>query len=228
LEKYDAWHHRRAEGEGGSLTLSRPWHVTVARLLPDLDGQRVLEVGCGRGDFSIWLGQRYPRARIVGVDFSAAAIDIARRRRRRGPELRRRGLRLGDLLRMPGACASPREQDARHLQGAEAGGRFVLTTENYFNGMILAWLKTWVGGATFDSGSGAQPRENFFLYWRVKALLECGGLRVEAMESNHFQWLLLPRVNPAKLVALDFRSPTLKRLFRPFGRHFTFLGVRPA
>jgi hypothetical protein len=48
------------------------------------------------------------------------------------------------------------------------------------------------------------------------------------MESNHYQWLLLPRTNPMKLVTFDFRSRLLKRVFRPFGRHFTFRGVRPA
>jgi hypothetical protein len=73
-----------------------------------------------------------------------------------------------------------------------------------------------------------QPHENFFLFWRVKKILERGGLKVKNMESNHYQWLLLPRTDPMKLVTFDFHSPLLKRVFRPFGRHFTFCGERRA
>lgn len=67
------------------------------------------------------------------------------------------------------------------------GGKFILTTENYFNGMLLAWLHSSLKSEPFDSGGSLQPVEHFFL--RVKKILERGGLRVEHMESNHFQWL---------------------------------------
>src|SRR6185503_8546543 len=52
------------------------------------------------------------------------------------------------------------------------GGGFVITTENYFNGMILGWLNAWLRRQPFDSGSGVQPHENFFLFWRVRRILE--------------------------------------------------------
>jgi hypothetical protein len=90
--------------------------------------------------------------------------------------------------------------------------------------MVLAWLAAWSRGRPFDSGSSAQPHENFFLYWRVKRLLEEGGLTVDYMESNHFQWLLLPGFAPHRLCTEDFDNAVFKRLFRPFGRHFTFEG----
>lgn len=107
------------------------------------------------------------------------------------------------------------------------GGTLILTTENYLNGMFLMWVKAWVTRKPIDTGSGIQPHENFFLFWRVKKLLEAAGLRIRHTESNHFQWLMLPRTNPAKLATLDFANPFLKRIFRPFGRHFTFVGYRP-
>ncbi len=105
-------------------------------------------------------------------------------------------------------------------------GQFILTTENYFNGMVVAWLYCWVTKTPFGSGSGLQPHESFFLYWRVNSLLQAGGLAVEHMESNHFQWLLLPRTAPDKLCTEDFDSRFWKRVFRPFGRHFTFQGSK--
>jgi cyclopropane-fatty-acyl-phospholipid synthase len=35
------------------------------------DGQSILELGCGWGSLSLWMAERYPRARIVGVSNSA-------------------------------------------------------------------------------------------------------------------------------------------------------------
>lgn len=42
------------------------------------DGQRILELGCGWGSLSLWMAQRYPRARITALSNSASqklAID---------------------------------------------------------------------------------------------------------------------------------------------------------
>lgn len=240
LEQYNAWHERLAEEEAEGSVLKHPWYVTVTRLLPDMSGQRVLEVGCGRGDFSIWLAGKYADAKVTGVDFSEAAIATAQKRAAACGS--RAEFKVGDAEALSFADSSfdcviscecmehvPHpEQMAREIHRVlRAGGSFILTTENYFNGMILQWLKTWTLHTPFNSGSGVQPHENFFLFWRVRKLLERGGLKVEKMESNHYQWLLLPRTDPMKLVTFDFQSALLKRVFRPFGRHFTFCGVRP-
>jgi cyclopropane-fatty-acyl-phospholipid synthase len=51
------------------------------------DGQDILELGCGWGSLSLWMAERYPAARIVGVSNSKtqkAYLDV---------EIRRRGLR---------------------------------------------------------------------------------------------------------------------------------------
>ncbi len=241
VESYDEWHRRRIETEAATVAEpSHPWHLTVARLLPDLNGRRVLEVGCGRGDFAIWLASRYAGAEVVGIDFSASAIEIAKGRAVAGGS--RVSFQVDDSQSLSFADQSfdyvisceclehvPQpERMAREMHRVlRSGGEFILTTENYFNGMILLWLKTWLTGAPFDSGSGVQPHENFFLYWRVKKILESGGLKVERTQSNHYQWLLLPRTDPMKLVTFDFQQPLLQRVFKPFGRHFTFCGLRP-
>jgi ubiquinone/menaquinone biosynthesis C-methylase UbiE len=236
---YDLWHQQKSVEESSQPKIIHPWHQTVLRLLPDLNGSSVLEVGCGRGDFSIWLGKNYPQATITGVDFSGAAIAIA---------ASKQGLKLSNVrfavenaedLEFASAtfdyvisceCLEHVPHPARMAREIarvlKPGGKFILTTENYFNGMLLAWLNSWRKGKTFDSGSGAQPCENFFVWWRVKKLLEEAGLRVEHMESNHFQWLLLPRISPSKLCTKDISNPLWKRICRPFGRHFTYQGSR--
>lgn len=49
------------------------------------DGMRVLDLGCGWGALSIWIAQRYPRCRVVGVSNSKGQQeDILNRRDRLG------------------------------------------------------------------------------------------------------------------------------------------------
>ena len=80
-ERYHQWHRAMAEGEDAKhLSRLQPWHETVLNLLPDLRDLDVLEIGCGRGDFAFELAQRFPRARVSGIDFSDQAIDIAKGR----------------------------------------------------------------------------------------------------------------------------------------------------
>ena len=48
---YDGWHARVAD----QAALDTPWHRLVRESLSierDLDGRRVLEIACGRGDFA--------------------------------------------------------------------------------------------------------------------------------------------------------------------------------
>ena len=74
---YNRWHVDKAAEELIQTEVVYPWHRTVARLVPNLNGASVLEVGCGRGDFSLWLAQKYPLATITGIDFSDAAVAVA-------------------------------------------------------------------------------------------------------------------------------------------------------
>lgn len=239
-EDYDAWHQQVADHESLTEELHHPWHVTVAKLLPDLQGRKILEIGCGRGEFAIWLASRFSKARVMAVDLSNAAIEIAKSRARDAAVSVGFAVESAEYLSFRDcsfdyvvSCecmehvADPMHMAREIYRVLQPGGRFILTTENYFNGMILLWLQTWILGKPFNSGSGVQPRENFFLFWRVKRILCKSGLHVEWMESNHFQWLFLPRTDPGRLCTEDFANPFLKRLFRPFGRHFAFCGRRP-
>ncbi|WP_436926960.1 class I SAM-dependent methyltransferase [Halosimplex amylolyticum] len=60
-----------------------PWRAqvlwpTLVELLPDLDGKRVLDVGCGDGYYAARLADR--GADVLGVDVSAAMVETARER----------------------------------------------------------------------------------------------------------------------------------------------------
>jgi cyclopropane-fatty-acyl-phospholipid synthase len=42
------------------------------------DGQRILELGCGWGSLTLWMAERYPRARITAVSNSKAQAEVIR------------------------------------------------------------------------------------------------------------------------------------------------------
>lgn len=79
VEKFDAladqWWDPR--GPMAPLHAMNPARMGwIAGLLGDLDGQRVLDVGCGAGLASEWLARR--GARVVGLDAAGAALEAAR------------------------------------------------------------------------------------------------------------------------------------------------------
>ncbi len=74
----------------GCEAFFRPGYVMnlVTAWIPALDGverrlregARVADVGCGLGASSVIMGTEYPRTRIVGSDYHAGSIDLARKR----------------------------------------------------------------------------------------------------------------------------------------------------
>ena len=236
--EYDDWHARVSASETANTIVMQPWHRSALELAGSIAGLRVLEVGCGRGDFAIRLADEKP-SELVAMDYSPVAIETGKRRAAAlGKPVR---FLCGDGQSLPFkdsyfdlilSCETlehvfrPRAMTGEIARVLRPDGRYVLTTENYFNGTSLAWLKAWATRQPFDSGSGVQPIEHFFVWWRVRSLLRASGLTVDRMSSNHYQWLLLPRVDPAKLCTFEFRSAWLRRTARPFGRHFTFAGRR--
>jgi ubiquinone/menaquinone biosynthesis C-methylase UbiE len=239
-DQYNLWHEGLSRDESLTDDALETWHHTVGRLLSIPDGASILEIGCGRGVFARWLSRRFPSSEIVAVDFSEMSISIAQKRS--GPSYPQLHFQVcsGEALSFAEntfdlvvSCEClehvphPARMASEICRVLRPGGSLFLTTENYLNGMFLMWMKSWITGKPIDTGSGIQPHENFFLFWRVKRLLEKAGLRISHTESSHFQWLMLPRTDPAKLATLDFANPLLKRVFRPFGRHYTFVGYRP-
>jgi len=234
-EAYDIWHREHGTLEPDDDPLRFPWYESVFREVAEFQPQRILEVGCGRGEFAIFLRRQFPDADIAGIDFSEAAIQIAAERSEKG-EANVNFIRA-DAENLPFddetydlviSCECMEhvhdpEKMARELSRiARLGAKICLTTENYLNGMMVARFHSWLIGRPFNSGSGVQPRENLIFFWNVKRWLEKAGLSVERMESCHYQWLLLPGIAPSRLCTNQFRKRWLRRFAKPFGRHFSF------
>lgn len=236
---YAAWHRQLAGQEG---TLGAPdaiWHKMVRRRLGEIRGMNVAEIGCGRGDFAIFLAGL--GARVTALDFSADAIDIARERAAltgvdvdfRVGDAQDTGLPSGafDLV-VSCECIEhvpePKKMAAELFRICRPGGRAIVTTPSYLNGMLVAWAYSIVTRKPINTGAGVQPHENFFLFPLVRRMLARAGFRVIDTESRIFQLALLPRLDPARLRVVEFRHDVFNRLFRPFGLHFLYEMRRPA
>ncbi len=239
-DAYDTWHGQADHGRILTDPLTFPWHSSAFTHIRQNARGKLLEVGCGRGEFALWLVGMLPEVEITAVDFSPAAIEIARKHAAERCVSIQLEQEDAQGLRFPNGffdyvvsceCIEhvPRPQQmAQELcRVLKPGGHFCITTENYLNGMLLAWIKSWITGKPFNSGSGVQPQENFFFFWHVLALLHSAGLIVEKTESSDYQWLLLPRVEPARLCTPQFSAGWARFLAKPFGRHFSFFGRKP-
>jgi 2-polyprenyl-3-methyl-5-hydroxy-6-metoxy-1,4-benzoquinol methylase len=51
---------------------------SVSSLVGEVQAETAHEVGCGEGNLSIFLAQRYPQIRFRGSDFSKQVVDLAR------------------------------------------------------------------------------------------------------------------------------------------------------
>ncbi len=242
LEKeklYNQWHQDQSEVLLPDDFIN-PWYETVLKLLPEKFYGKIVEIGCGNGDFSIRLAKKYPDATIVGTDFSPTAIDIARSKL--FPQLANISFYVENAEKlsfndsdfdMVISCETmehvfnPQVMATEMYRILKPGCRFILTTENYFNGLILSWIQSWIFKKPFNSGSGIQPRENFMLFFRTKSFLISAGFEKIRTQSNFYQWLLLPRVNPKRLRTEYFNNRFLRKVFKPFGRHYTYIGIKP-
>jgi len=122
-------HHRRHDGE------------FIDDLHPASDA-RILDIGCGVGDFTESLAELVPEGRVVGIDSSASMLAEASQRRRPNLEF--------------GQC------DAQHLAGADLGGPFDLIVSR----ACLHWVpgedhRAVLAGAASQLRSGGRLRAEF-------------------------------------------------------------------
>ncbi len=173
LKLYNEWHQKMSNSDSDDV-LQLPWYKTAESILPNLNHLKVLEVGCGRGVFCQYLKNQYPNADITGVDFSEKAIEIASLRNKQKNDINFRVENAesltfeNDSFDIVISCETLEHVSRPHLMVKELyrvlkyNGECILTTENYFNGMVIAWLKCWLLNKKFPGQVSNQMRT--FLY----------------------------------------------------------------
>jgi ubiquinone biosynthesis O-methyltransferase len=234
---YNKWHEEVHGSESLDVLRLAQWHHSAMVIAPEVTNRKVLEVGCGAGDFSITLSQK--GAQVWGVDFSARAIEIAQAKSR--VHKSNAQFRVADAQNLPFedgtydvvfSCEclehvpDPQKMITEIHRVLKPGGTFVLTTENYSNAMALLWLKCWLTGKPFNSGAGVQPIEHFFVFWKVRKMLAQAGFKLEEQTGNHHVFFILPKMHPHTFVKEEFQSKMLSRLFRSIARHMAFKSIK--
>lgn len=71
-----------------------------------VDTRRLIDVGCGPGQFTIMAAERLPEAEVVGIDLSPTMIQLARGHAAASPAAKRLRFQVGDAMALPFPDAS--------------------------------------------------------------------------------------------------------------------------
>jgi len=218
---YDAWHaDLEVDREAGA-----PWHELVQSHLDlrrDLAGKDLLEVGCGRGGFTVWLASQPARPKsLVAADVSPVAVQKGR------VFASSQGLHtiqwsVGDIQNLAHRAGSfdtiiscetvehlhdPSRAVAELARVLRRGGRLFLTTPNYLGSMGLYRLYLRLTGRRFTEVG--QPINRFTLWPRTLTWVIRAGLQITCIDGlGHY--FLRRGHRPLRLFSLD-RARTLTR-----------------
>lgn len=233
---YDQWHGRLAV----DADADSPWHAMIKARLDaarDLAGKRVLEIGCGRGGFAMWLASHPSGPKeVVGCDFSPVAVaKAAEYAAAKGVG----GVRwdVADIQKLdqfadgefdtvtstetiehvPDPPLALR-QLARVLR---PGGRLFLTTPNYFSSIGLYRVYCGLIGKKFDECG--QPLVQWTMIHRTRRWTMLAGLRVLEQDGIG-QYLPFPGRPPIHLRFLEHPHFVMKW----FGHHSLTVAEKPA
>lgn len=231
---YEAWHDQfEVDGDANA-----PWYRLVKNHLEptrDLIGKKVLEIGCGRGDFACWLASQPEHPlEIIAADFAATVVQKGRAF---GAQLGLSGIiwEITDIQAIAHPDASfdtviscetvehvpdPRKALRELARVLKPGGRLFLTTPNYLGTMGLYRLYLRLRGRPYTETG--QPINNFMLLPLTWLRIARTGLRVRVLDgAGHY--LPFPGRPPIELPA--FNNPRI--LMRWLGLHSLIIAEKP-
>jgi len=233
VEVYDKWHDRLPVDE----TADSPWHRMVrARLRPvDLQGKRVLEIGCGRGGFAAWLARLDAGpSEIVAADFSSAAVDKGRSFAAQNG-LKNLTWKVADIQNLGEGdnefdtvisfetiehIPDPPQGVRELARVLKPGGRLYLSTPNYLSSIGLYRVYCYLRGKTFDECG--QPICHVTLLPKTRRWIRSAGLSI--IETNSCgQYLPFPGRPPIELRFAE--KPQF--IMRWFGLHSIVVAQKP-
>lgn len=168
------------------------------------DGGTVLELGCGTGRNLVLAGRRFPRARLFGLDISAAMLETA------STSLAREGIAARTLL----AQGDATDFDAADLFGTEKFDRVFIS---YALSMIPGWQGAIAAGLRALAPAGSLHVVDFGQQQRLPRWFR-GALHA---------WLAKYHVTPRATLEAELRRQaaaagrplTFERLYRDYAWH---------
>jgi trans-aconitate methyltransferase len=215
-----AWHLLA----GKQLEFSNEYHekprTEIMPLLPS-SATRILDVGCGTGVTSLMLGERYPGARIYGVEVQPEAAAIARRRL---SDVSDHDLQSGPF---PSTFLSPGEIDLvllldvlehmYHPWRALQNLRSVLSDHSNLiisipNARCLAFLDTIAGGSFEYAPNGLfdVTHIRFFTLDNIKSMLNETGYELVDLMPIEYPASLMPEIVSRSWEHVETKNMTIK------------------
>ena len=233
--EYDDWHNKYHELDPSYDDASSPWYSWARVAVGEVQGQRTLEVACGRGGFVRALARNGAQA--FGLDFSMAAVRIGKERSLRSDSESGAAFIQGDAhaLPFPDNCfdilvscetiehlQSPVESLREFHRVTRPGGRLLLTTPNYFNllGLYEVYSRFRHSGRKRD-----QPLDRLQIFTQTRKLLRKAGWNVLGTDGVVHQIPLSPGRNPYRLQFLD-SNVYLRKLLRIFALHYCVIATK--
>ncbi len=175
----------------------RPFADLLARVAaPEV--ARVVDLGCGPGNLTAWLAQRWPDAEVVGLDSSPEMIDSARRDGPRGVRFEVADLRTWQAARPVDVLVSNAtlqwvpghlELLPRLVAQVAPGGWFAFQVPGNFDEPSHALLHELAGDPRFrEYADGVARPDAFGSRVYLEALLGLG-CRVDAWETTYLHQL---------------------------------------
>ena len=228
-ELYDRWHRDKYQ-DAGQLAPTAPWHLMARKHIREdsLHGQDVLEIGCGPGQFALWLAEQ--GGNVIAGDFSAEACRIARKIG--GDKVDVRQLDAQHLVEPLGretfdlvVCLETLEHVPDHDKAlkeivavTKPGGRIVVSTPNYLGFMGVYRVLLRLGGRRYTEVG--QPVNNVMVGAMRTIKLKRLDCRIDAVEGRVHHM-------PVPGMSRQIRFPFMERpAFRYVARHVLVVATK--
>jgi 2-polyprenyl-3-methyl-5-hydroxy-6-metoxy-1,4-benzoquinol methylase len=185
---YNTWHASHSVDDD----INTPWHRFIKNKLRHFasEGSTILEIGCGRGGFSNYLANTYPKShQIVASDFSNEGLRIAHQKfgdyngliQWKQEDIMSQSF-ANNSFDLAISCETiehiphPKKAISELYRVLKPGGLLLLTCPSYFNLFGIWCLYRWLIGKPFTEGG--QPYVNYIQMPKIYYFIKRSGFKV--------------------------------------------------